>query len=79
MTNVAEILATIKPYRLCSQVKKAVCEKYDVDDSIEIICACVFHKKSIIGIFRFSDNCKNQVYDVTLDEYYKGLEMGKLI
>lgn len=76
--SIDEILATIKPYRLCSQVKQAVCEKYNTDDSIEIICA-VPSRKSIIGIFRFPNNPENQVYDVTLDEYYKGLKMGEFI
>lgn len=71
--TIDEILATIKPYRLCSQVKKAVCEKYSTDDSIEIICA-VPSRKSIMGIFRFPNNPENQVYDVTLDEYAKTLE-----
>ena len=72
--SVDEILATIKPYRLCSQVKKAVCEKYGVpNDSTEIVCA-IASKESIMGIFRFPKDSDNQVYNVTLDEYAKTLE-----
>ena len=72
--TVDEILATIKPYRLCSQVKQAVCEKYGVpNDSTEIVCA-IASKKSIMGIFRFPKDSDNQVYNVTLDEYAKTLE-----
>lgn len=74
--TIDEILATIKPYRLCSQVKKAVCEKYGVpNDSTEIICA-IASRKSIMGIFRFPKDSDNQVYSVTLDEYAKTLEGG---
>ena len=72
--TIDEILATIKPYRLCSQVKKAVCEKNGVpNDSTEIICA-IASKESIMGIFRFPKDSDNQVYNVTLDEYAKTLK-----
>jgi hypothetical protein len=50
-----------------------VFEKYNTDDSIEIICAMP-SRKSIMGIFRFPNNPENQVYDVTLDEYAQTLE-----